>query len=89
MKYKDNYNALGQPRAWIFDTHIQNLYTERKKARFQNCKAVLEKLFIIKENICKKSMKRFWAFLLIFTILKVSVFKGFGTRLFAIPVCRR
>ena len=68
---------------------VQILHTELLKALFQNCKPILAELVIIKENIRKKSMKRFWAFLRIFENLKVSIFKGFGSRLFAIPVCRR
>ena len=68
---------------------VQILYTELLKALFQNCKPILDEFLLIKENIRKKSMKRFWAFLRIFAIIKVSAFKGFGTRLFAIPVCRR
>ena len=43
----------------FFPTYIQNLNTELLKAHFQICKPILEELFIIKENIRKKSMKRF------------------------------
>jgi hypothetical protein len=38
----------------------------------------LAELFIIKENIRKKSMKRFWTILQVFAILKVSVLKVSG-----------